>query len=1129
MALKIDFKKFGALASAGKFLKWFLVALSATLCGILVAGIFWLYLNPLSRFEAKIKEKIQAATGAEKVYWRELRWSFTASQLGLGLLGRDLVLENGKGFKRILLPELKASVSVWRLVFLRVPLEVHVKEPLVHLAPKKEENPKADTNIEIPSSLSYLRLGFRIEKGRVVWDTANENEIYDIKNIDLRSSFSGIPGSFDLKLNFDPVLHIPSKEVIVSKGTEIKLKGALESFAGKLGKFEFTEIDVDLSRNLILAASALEKVPETPLRFGGKASLLVNKDLSVDSFFTTDSRLTLSSLTSKLNVHFTHKEKTRVEVALGRGHYKDLHLPFKHLRSMPMKGAIEWNVVYEKTHGRSPLFDWKISFNNLSSDVSHLDTLVDSSSAGPFIFSLLSEGRYQDGFVLSPRIEMQTTATEAAFSFRNGQIQKRKNEKFEIFMKAFIKDDVLELEKIYGKVHTLDLQGRGKIEKFSSWIKGGPAPAKFAVFSNRVHLRDWSAAFQFINQSPPLEGFFEFAGDLDAQLQQGKDLWSAANWRIDRAYLANVKGVLNSKELMKAGFLDPESALEGAFAINMLCNARGVGSQLHKASVKADVDLSDTSFVFKKKFLKERDVPLRLTASFEAARNEIRIQQGDFRFHTLLMNLAGKLRYGSQRSLLLLDMKKPIELGEWRKFFPQTKVPLEGRIHWKGWLGFSSPEETFSGDLDLKKIVLKGALTFSGIKGKLPDSNVLLRDANARILFSEKSLGFDKSFIRWDDNRVDLSGSSVPLKNGSSWLSLADMMSHKTWEHKYQLKLQNFSPSEDKNAKADPKAEKPFDLIELLKHPYVKGSVYDLSFSIGQGLMGGIPFSNLESRLLWKDSQLVLNPFSLKALSGEVGGSAAINAQDFYLRNQDPTFSSTIKVKNLSVNGLTAALKPELQSVVGGLLDGTLILSSQGILFDDLIKKSSGRLQGKLRDGYFETFKVLKGQIDERVKQNDLNRWLAREAQRESCLQSNFGADLDAEIQGGNIQIAQSLIAFTQTKSSIRMQGKIASDLSVDMKGNFYAGEGCLSGDVRQCLQRNKEGAAVPFFLSGPAASAEAKLDYAGLTRQIASCVKDTVKSEVKERVQSELKNNGQIKKLQNQAADKLKNIFKGR
>jgi hypothetical protein len=393
--------------------------------------------------------------------------------------------------------------------------------------------------------------------------------------------------------------------------------------------------------------------------------------------------------------------------------------------------------------------------------------------------------------------------------------------------------------------------------------------------------------------------------------------------------------------------------------------------------------------------------------------------------------------------------------------------------------------------------------------------------------FDDKSLRFEKASMAWDNNLLHLNGQSSPLNMNHKNMSVFDLVNNKNWLHKYKVVVDHFDTNVSSN-KSDT-FEKPFDLIEALKHPYIEGSEMDLDFRIEKANLADIPFENLSGHSYWKNHQFNINPLQVKSLGGMMDGSLTLNAKEFYLRNQDPTVDATLKVKGLNLKELVANVKPEMSDVVGGILDGQLILNSQGFLVDDLIKKAGGRLQGKLRDGFFASFKVLKTQIDSRIGQDDLRKWLTKEAAQESCIQDRFDADLDAEIKDGQVKVSQSGFQFLKTKSNIELNGVLSADLNLKMNGNFYAGERCLGGDVRQCLQKNKEGAAIPFTLNGNATQPQAKLDFAALTRQIQLCIKDKIKVEAQEKIKSEIKNNSTLQKLQDQTVNKLQQIFKGR
>jgi hypothetical protein len=93
-----------------------------------------------------------------------------------------------------------------------------------------------------------------------------------------------------------------------------------------------------------------------------------------------------------------------------------------------------------------------------------------------------------------------------------------------------------------------------------------------------------------------------------------------------------------------------------------------------------------------------------------------------------------------------------------------------------------------------------------------------------------------------------------------------------------------------------------------------------------------------------------------------------------------------------------------------------------------------------MKNAFFDSFKVLEGSIAELVSNKSASAFLSKEVKKEQCIRDHFDAYIDAQIKGGNVEIEENRVAFA-TGSAIEAKGSLSSDLAVNMRGNFVAGD----------------------------------------------------------------------------------------
>ncbi|NCN28268.1 AsmA-like C-terminal region-containing protein, partial [bacterium] len=565
---------------------------------------------------------------------------------------------------------------------------------------------------------------------------------------------------------------------------------------------------------------------------------------------------------------------------------------------------------------------------------------------------------------------------------------------------------------------------------------------------------------------------------------------------------------------------------------------RGKGMNVANANFDTNIDLTDLGFI-QGSFKKEVGIPFVLITKAHVTPNELKVSRGSLKFHTTDLTFSGDLRQGQQGSRILLKMNKPIELIHWKDFFPVAKIPLQGQLSWNG--AVSLPQaESFSKGINWMDLAFDGQLQVNNLRGRLPGKDLVVDRLDSKVDFGQGRVDVRPSFLKSAEYDLKFSGAARPLGSSGRFLSFAKFLSTNAWGLDFDLDLKSLNSKAvdpkaaalekkaalgGKAASADTEAQ---DLLSFLQNKYVKESNLNLKVKIGSGQLGSFSFEKLSATLAWQNQNLKLSSFSANLLSGGIKGSVEINARPFYLRNEDPQMRSTLVVSSLDLSELVDVVKPEMKGLVDGKASGRVVLSSQGLDVDRLMNRSKGRVNVSIEDGYFESFKVLSSEINTRIKQSALNKFLTKEAQNENCIRERFKSRIDFSIEGGAISLAPSDFDFLQTDSSLSMSGEISKDLVSDLKGNFLAGPRCLRGDVQKCLGVGGGKAKVPFNIKGPVSEASAKVDVAQLSNQIQNCVKTTVVKKAKAKIKDEVKNNAKVKQLKEKAESTLKSIFQG-
>ena len=1137
------------LASTWKWFRWIIIYMGLGLVGASIAVGVWVAMQPLDRHKERAIGEIKKALNADFVSIGKLSWDFALSSFSFGVRVKDLRIKGAKGLQSISVPELSIYTQPIKLLMGGVPGQLIVKNPMIRIGPgaasetsnKKTEarSPITFDSSSLPKWSRYIRLKYQIEAAKV--DIApelldfesSEHTNISIEKVNLSGEVSGLPGTFNAKMDSEFNVGIDDGKYIVQGPADFSIDGFFQLENGRPVSLNAGTIHANLDKMNLALFNVIEKTAGTTLRLDTQAQIPLNPRGEAQSVEFSESQLSFDNIPIKFSGLYAFESGLKAKWTLNRTVLEEFHVPIKNLRSTPFSGVLESSGAMSFTSASGFGGAWKLSLNNVKVDASALEAITEKSSTGHIMFSLVSEGSIDRGHFISPRTEFQLEGSSAMIVLKNDVLMKPAGDRFELLVKADVRDDTLTVRRLTGQLNNMAIEGTAElsgIDKLSG-ENDKAALIKINLRSNSVDLSRWKSYIKRVTQYPaPIDGFFEVAGSAEGRVSFKTDPFKDLSWRMDRVSFSNVKGTFAKDSFMTANGNQNDYVLSGPFVFNFIFQGRGLGSRVDRATLLSRMDFTKVGLLYKDTFRKAPGVPLFLEANAEQSRNELKIKRGQLRFHTLDLGFSGTILQGSNRSSIELAMAKPVSLSEWREFFVKSpNFPVDGQITWKGRVGFGQ-KSTMEADFDWRQLSLEGYLRFANLSGRFGDMKNPLHNGSGSILFQPSGVVIPQFSLSLGRAVASMSGEITALNQSrKKQMTLNQLFIQKAWDISSQVSLNQLDATDfsDGKASANGEAEEASmgeEIRKLLKSSIIKQSRLKLALRARQGKFGDIQYANLNMRALWENAAFKVQPFSLDAFDGQVSGSMLFDSNPFYLRKESPQSSATLKVRGINAKLVAQSLKPEMEKLIGGSLSGDLTLTSEGFDADELIRNSKGRLVGKLQNGYFESFHYLKSSLDSFISSSAAKDYLVKEASKEKCLQKNFDASLDSQLKGGEIEIQAGRFDF-KTGSSVELKGKIAKDLNTALSGDFIAGTQCLGGDAQKCLAGASGRAAIPFNIEGPAFEPKVSLDSASIAKSLAQCMTRKIAKKAEAAIQKEAtqqKNN-----LENLARDKLKKIFK--
>lgn len=1128
--------------------RWIFYSLLLIPLAVVMGVSAWFVVRPLETFRPLILAELQTATGAASVKIGRLSWTTVPMDLALGAKaeGVEVLRAPGIGIARLELPLLEARVQPLKLLFGKLPLKIVVRGggAVVAEAPAKiKVPPPAAGSAEVAenkgkSIAHYVRADLDVRDFSLTIDPAlagspGEDSTFKLSELSVSSNLSGFPGSFDLAVEGKTDIDLRQGQYIANGPFRFDLEGYFQTESERLVGVKLSRLDFDLSHTILGAKGLLEKTSTMDCKLEAKAQGILNPDGGLKAVQLEDTELKFGSVKMNLSGRYDVPEsESTLHWGLVKTEVKDFHIPLAVWRHAPVSGVLE-STGQLTFRGASPRAgNWRVALTQFRIDTENFSEVLDPSSKGTVAFSFVSEGAIDQGRISSPRTEFQLDGTEAQIEYGRGTFMKPAGHRLVALLRAGIKNDRLEFQNASLGLHTLELRGSGTLDGFSEWVRGGEGQLKFDLATDRTDLSQWTG-YTAAMRKLPLEGFFEAVASFEGKIGGELGL-SKLGWRVDRLSLASVRGNWEEESSKALGMSKGDWLFVGPFSAGFLLQGRGAGTVVERASLSTRVDLSALALKYKDDIRKPAGVPLLLDLAVQQSKNQLKISKGNLRFHELDMAFQGQVIQGSRRSFVDLSMAKPIRLSDWKQFFLKTpRVPLEGSVQWKGRVGFSGPSN-FESKLDLAQLAVEGELQLRDLGGRVGTYRNSLRNGNGKLLVLPEGLVVPALSFEMGGAKVNLSGRLTPRGPGKDSV-LARYMAAKGWEGALQLGLNRFDPADfavteippsKESAQAAPVAEPTLGgrLREAVLLPVVKQSQVKVGLQVGEGKFADVAFSDLNARALWSEGRFNLQPFGVKVFGGRVSGSVVFDATPAYLRKDPPQLSVSVKTAGVDGGAALAIYKPALTKIAGGLVDGDLTLSMHGFETSEWISSARGRLAGAVKGGHFDTLGALREALDGMALRSEAKSFLVNSYRKEQCLQKNFDAKIDIQVDEGRLTLDDGELRFA-TGSDVRLKGSIAPDLKTQLAGSFYASTGCIGGDVRGCLAGSDGRAVVPFRISGTAIDPKPELDSGALAKKVVACVGSKIRSQAETEVRKRLDDakNG----LEDQAKQKLKELFK--
>ncbi len=1101
-------------------------------------GFFWIY--PAYELRPWVTQKLVSELGAQSLRVGDMSWGHSLKNLSLGVELRDIDIQKGKWFHSLKVDDLRLSFSPLSLVMAGTPfnLEASGVDAQVRLERPGDTLPtpqavteltpttKSEQLVEWTRHLLTYAKGYkvRLERSKLQVDIPVEaSETKPAQNV--RVNLLDLELDADLDALWRQKLEMKALVQTGSDSGSWVLAGPLSletrSVLTVRGEkkipvsLDFSSFELDLSQTNFTGGNIFERfapgrfvLHATPrVLFREESTGVVLGDLS-----SGKTHAFLDDLKIDLESRYQPGKEFELQWIMGRSEVKELHLPLKWIRRSPGTGIISSSG---RLHVRDRLdnsdFVWRLSLNNFKLDASHLAALLGDkkSASGPVVISAVSEGRLQNGRLLSPRTELQLNATDANWDPPSSFFVKPARTKTQLLVKMSHDDEGLKVTNFDLELHSLKVEGRAALKNLLGWtLQDEPASFDVSVLSNNIDLSDWSSLFpQF--RKVPLQGFFQAKGNVSGTLDpKVASPWPLMNWSFEKFHFSNIKGTF-AKGNSGVDFAGLRQNLNGPFEMSFFFVGRGQGTRVHRATLLGQLNLGDASIWVGDTFRKPQGVPLELQISAEQSQNRVEIDKGHFQFADLDMNFSGQMVQGSGRSRLKVLLKQPVDLATWKDFFPDAHIQerVKGRVWLDGSLGLDSNFRSEK-DIDWATLTFDGQSRFENFSWHSPLLGNSFDSISGKLRFTDRSIEFAPVEILKGQQRYRLEGSLTPEPVGNKKnrsLYLIDWFLNPAWNLQANVQIPQIELS-SLLEKLESRDRYKFP-DSWTQSAWAKGSRASVNLDIGSIQWEARElFTKLLGKLEYNRGRSTLRPFSVMYQGGKLKGSATLDLSPAWINNGDPQWAASVNLESFPVKALPFSL-----GLSKGIVKGEGTFTSQGRYFADWEK--AARLRGLLQISGVEaapwTLSV-REKIDEFFDKSAASDYLLSDAVRAECMPVPESALVEFQKTTGKLDLGRVRLAL-KGGGRIDLQANVTAPTSqsgarLRGKAMYRFPTRCFSDRAQFCVRELEKDLSWPLDFSNRESSwtkIEYDFDTEAFGKSFQACMERRVAADVKKQISS--------------------------
>lgn len=1105
-----------------------------------------LYAFPAEKYRPLALKQVKAALQADEVTVQKLSWVFSPRDFSFGLELKNLEVKGGPRVESAAIPSLIVKTQPFKILFGKIPARISMSDGRIYAAtlPSKDEKSKEEVKsvptpmpgAGLPKWVEYVRLNLDLGFQELRLPSAEGQHLL-LREGKLGGTVAGFPGHFDLMWSSN--LDLQSTQPVMSaKGpVHAKASGFFQATQGKVVGLKISEFSVDAEEVTATALGWFEKPQGVPFAIASGLQFEMSENLQVKGIEVEGGRVEYDGVRFELSARY-EEGKLKTKWAIGRTEIDDFRLPVTGLRNIPLGGILETSGSLSLTPGGLDRGEWRVALNNVKFNTSNIPT-DEGVAKGVLDLSFMSEGSIEGGRIYSPRTELQIDGGNAELIFWGGRAKKPIGIPFLIVVKSHIAKDLFKIDELKAIFHTFEIVGSGQIDDIMSAATGGATDFQLQMDTNRLDVSKYAIFLQMFRKPPPLEGFFEFSGGMNGRIDKSAVDLDQLNWRLDRLHLSNFRILIDRESFVQFGLTDGNYGMNGPFVASLLFKGRGEGMRLDRGLLMANADLTDAAIFFQNSMRKPANVPFYLDVFADQSRRSLKVRRGELKIFDSALRFDGVVTQGYNNGFLNLRTIQPLNLSRLQAVLPGAAA-MQGLVEVQTKIGFpkSSPLEA---SFDWKGLTLEGEVSVQKLQGQFPQFTQPVRDGSFKVLLSNEAVTVPSLKAQLGGAEVFASGKVAFQKSNVG--NIRNLLSREGWDVSGALSLSRFDAKdwaapETETPSVATKTKKPSlpapvptageKLKALLDDPLWKKNKWNVGLRVGAGSWDEWNFSNLNLHFVSEDNGWKAQPFAVEALGGQISGSFVLNAEPYRRRKDAPELGLSLKVSSVDLSDAVKHFKPEMAALLGGDFSGRVTMTSQGFEPEDWLRTARGRMSGTVAQGHFDSLPYVQKVIDDLFARPEARDYLMREARKESCVQKEFTADLDAQIAGGGAEVERSKFLF-KTGSSIEMKGRLTKDLAVDFDGRFWAGPQCIGGDVRACLADNTGLAVIPFHLSGPASAPTAKADVSKLAQKVAACVVERVAKKAQDAILKTPAANdvkSELKKAESRAKDALQGLL---